>query len=242
MQSCLPGQPRHFPSLSRLFSPVSCPSPHLFSHVGLASPSTSTLTHAPPLFLPVSALPSSPSSCIKSKSASSLLSPPVSSSVSSLLSFSLVSSSLPSPLRYSPGSPSCRFYRHWSRHRAFDRLRRLPNKALRPGKCAGSLFPSLPASVGDAPSVHGDFCVVRRADGGFHLVPPYPPRINRTVEPYPPSAGNFYELNRQFKLQWKNVEYQFVPKLLPRPWGRAGPWGGDLVRIFHRRTKKKPAH
>ncbi|CBZ56219.1 hypothetical protein NCLIV_066440 [Neospora caninum Liverpool] len=176
----------------------------------------------------------------------SLISSPVSRIASPVSRIASPVSRIASPVS-STVSPVCslaclisrRFYRHWSRHRSFDRLRRLPNKALRPGKCAGSLFPSFPTSVGDAPSVHGDFAVARRADGGFHLVPPYPPRINKTIEPYPPSAGNYYELHRHYKLKWKNIEYQYVPKMMPRPWGRAGPWGGELVRIFHKRSKKK---
>ncbi|PHJ22070.1 hypothetical protein CSUI_004087 [Cystoisospora suis] len=185
----------------------------------------------PHSYLPSSSSPPEPLSSSSSSSSSS--SHPPSSSTSSASPHSLS----PSTFSSSPSFLSLqnlsflsrRLYRHWSRHRAFDKLRRLPNKALRPGACAGSLFSSSFPSIGDCPSVHGDFSLVRSSNGTYRLLPPYPPRVNRTIEAYPPSSNRFYALNRDYRLQWKNIEYRYTPQLQPRPWGRDGMWGGSLA-------------
>eukprot|EP00386_Alphamonas_edax_P010886 GDKI01034785.1.p1 GENE.GDKI01034785.1~~GDKI01034785.1.p1 ORF type:complete len:147 (-),score=17.68 GDKI01034785.1:147-587(-) len=109
---------------------------------------------------------------------------------------------------------TARFVRHWARKRT-DKPRRLPNRPLR----------------------HEEYTLHASAGGGYNLMQPYPPQINRSIL-NPDHEWDRRLLNRKFNLRWKNVEYSYVPRLLPSPrLSKLHVWGGEVVRIDH--SKKK---
>eukprot|EP00920_Eleutheroschizon_duboscqi_P035975 GHVT01087093.1.p1 GENE.GHVT01087093.1~~GHVT01087093.1.p1 ORF type:complete len:476 (+),score=85.48 GHVT01087093.1:282-1709(+) len=90
-----------------------------------------------------------------------------------------------------------------------------------------------------------DFRIGLGRDGRYQLYPPYPPQINRTIPPCPPTeqyegrqgSGRCYT-HRHFRLAWGNVEYLYTPVPMPKPRGLTGFWGGELVRI--EKPSRKP--
>eukprot|EP00811_Abedinium_folium_P011763 NODE_20895_length_777_cov_3.655385.p1 GENE.NODE_20895_length_777_cov_3.655385~~NODE_20895_length_777_cov_3.655385.p1 ORF type:complete len:195 (+),score=30.55 NODE_20895_length_777_cov_3.655385:101-685(+) len=73
-------------------------------------------------------------------------------------------------------------------------------------------------------------------DGQFYLVPPYPPRVNRTIEPEP-IRGNPWPttVHKSYPLRWKNIEYLYEPRLMRKPFANGHQrWSGPVTRIEHR--------
>eukprot|EP00435_Cladocopium_sp_Y103_P045155 s2175_g12.t2 len=84
-----------------------------------------------------------------------------------------------------------------------------------------------------------DYSLTIANDGSNHLRPPYPPRINRTIESRP-QVGHKHKNpwptreHKDYKLQWKNIEYVFVPELTRKPHGNPSRrWAGPVTRIEH---------
>ena len=79
-----------------------------------------------------------------------------------------------------------------------------------------------------------EFNVSVSANGSFSLTPPYPPRVNRSIEVFPPKGDkrNHWptQEHKQYKLRWKNVEYQYVPLLRMKPHG-GDRWTARIERI-----------
>ncbi|CEM22734.1 unnamed protein product [Vitrella brassicaformis CCMP3155] len=109
-----------------------------------------------------------------------------------------------------------RYERHWARRKKITPFKRMPNIAPR----------------------REDFRVAQAAGGYFHLQAPWPPHINKTCEPFPPAHRNRFTLNRKYPLRWRNVEYLYEPRQLPRP-RTDGIWGGEIIRIVHPPKKTK---
>ncbi|CAJ1328652.1 unnamed protein product [Effrenium voratum] len=103
-----------------------------------------------------------------------------------------------------------------------------------------------------------DYSVTASKDGQFYLQPPYPPRINRTVQalakprsrakarlavgngpkdPKRPPWGAKKNpwpttVHKDYKLKWRNIEYVFVPELTRKPHGSPSRrWAGPVKRI-----------
>ncbi len=61
------------------------------------------------------------------------------------------------------------------------------------------------------------------SSGSFALTPPYPPRVNRTIEVFPGSGDkrNHWptQEHKDYPLRWKNVEYKCTPVLKMKPNG-----------------------
>jgi hypothetical protein len=78
-----------------------------------------------------------------------------------------------------------------------------------------------------------DFSVGVSANGAFNLLPPYPPRVNRTIEVYPPKGDkrNHWptQEHKSYRLRWKNVEYEYTPVLRMKPNG-GERWTGKFER------------
>jgi len=73
-------------------------------------------------------------------------------------------------------------------------------------------------------------------NGTYNLIPPYPPRVNRTIE-VTPSKGdkrNHWptQEHKDYPLRWKNVEYKYTPILRMKPHG-GDRWTGKVERIDH---------
>ncbi|CAK9026461.1 unnamed protein product [Durusdinium trenchii] len=103
-----------------------------------------------------------------------------------------------------------------------DKVRRLPNVKLK----------------------RFDYSLTTSADGLFYLRPPYPPRINRTIECEPPGKAKKNPwpttVHKDYKLKWKNIEYIFVPELTRKPHGTPQRrWTGPVTRVEHREGKAK---
>ncbi|CAK9010188.1 Uncharacterized protein SCF082_LOCUS10571 [Durusdinium trenchii] len=89
-----------------------------------------------------------------------------------------------------------------------------------------------------------DYSLTTSADGLFYLRPPYPPRINRTIECEPPGKAKKNPwpttVHKDYKLKWKNIEYIFVPELTRKPHGTPQRrWTGPVTRVEHREGKAK---
>lgn len=143
--------------------------------------------------------------------------------------------------------------RHWARKAAFDRRRRLPNRALRCGSCA-SPSPGYPMECsifrgthtvlgaggmkGGSLGFNGDFSVKCSPSGGFLLAPLYPVRRNKSLQ-------SKRIVNRQ---HLGGIELRGDVSLSPKPWGVNGAWSEVWQRISHptylrRRSKQHlPQH
>ena len=79
-----------------------------------------------------------------------------------------------------------------------------------------------------------EYSVSASSNGTFNLTPPYPPRVNRTIDVYPPKGDkrNHWptQEHKEYKLRWKNVEYKYVPVLRMKPHG-GDRWGGKIERL-----------
>jgi len=114
------------------------------------------------------------------------------------------------------GLQQTRQVRHWARKGAPpDTIRALPNRKTRAN----------------------EYRIGTVSSGVYSLLPPYPPRVNRTIKPYP--ANNPHKNDREYLLRWKHIEYKFQPKLLPKPWKYTGAWGGSIIRIDHNFTRRQ---
>ena len=82
-----------------------------------------------------------------------------------------------------------------------------------------------------------EFTVAASATGTFNLIPPYPPRVNRSIEVYPSDKRKPAQVHKAFPLRWKNVEYQHTPVLRMGP-HQGDRWTGRFVRIEHELGKK----
>eukprot|EP00931_Biecheleriopsis_adriatica_P074306 TRINITY_DN48394_c0_g1_i1.p1 TRINITY_DN48394_c0_g1~~TRINITY_DN48394_c0_g1_i1.p1 ORF type:complete len:260 (-),score=25.05 TRINITY_DN48394_c0_g1_i1:46-783(-) len=81
-----------------------------------------------------------------------------------------------------------------------------------------------------------DFSLSASHDGQFYLRPPYPPRVNRTIEVTPPWGAKENpwptKVHKSYKMRWRNVEYVYVPQLTRKPHGSASQrWTGPVTRI-----------
>ena len=76
------------------------------------------------------------------------------------------------------------------------------------------------------------------ANGTFNLLPPYPPRVNRTIEVYPAKGDkrNHWptQEHKNYPLRWKNVEYKYTPVLRMKPHG-GDRWTSIIERIEHKK-------
>jgi hypothetical protein len=79
-----------------------------------------------------------------------------------------------------------------------------------------------------------EFSVSVSSNGNFNLIPPYPPRVNRSIEVYPPKGDkrNHWptQEHKEYKLRWKNIEYKYVPTLRMKPHG-GDRWTARIERI-----------
>mmetsp|Transcript_15896 Transcript_15896/g.29067 ORF Transcript_15896/g.29067 Transcript_15896/m.29067 type:complete len:225 (-) Transcript_15896:12-686(-) len=76
------------------------------------------------------------------------------------------------------------------------------------------------------------------SNGGMYLMPPYPPRVNRTipVRPTPDDRRNLWptKVHKSYPLRWKNIEYQYEPALQRKPHGQGRlRYTGSVTRIEH---------
>eukprot|EP00439_Symbiodinium_sp_Y106_P071749 s921_g12.t6 len=88
-----------------------------------------------------------------------------------------------------------------------------------------------------------DFRISTSNDGQFYLRPPFPPRINRTLDVEAPGKAKKNPwpttVHKDYKLKWKNIEYVYVPQLMRKPFG--GPhqrWAGPVTRVEHLQNGK----
>ncbi|CAE7566644.1 unnamed protein product [Symbiodinium sp. CCMP2592] len=88
-----------------------------------------------------------------------------------------------------------------------------------------------------------DFRISTSNDGQFYLRPPFPPRINRTLDVEAPGKAKKNpwptQVHKDYKLKWKNIEYVYVPQLMRKPFG--GPhqrWAGPVTRVEHLQNGK----
>ncbi|CAE8637169.1 unnamed protein product [Polarella glacialis] len=84
----------------------------------------------------------------------------------------------------------------------------------------------------------GDFNIGASGDGQFYLRPPFPPRINRTIEVLPPWGAKKNPwptlTHKNYKMRWRNIEYVYVPQLTRKPHGSASMrWTGPVTRLEH---------
>jgi hypothetical protein len=79
-----------------------------------------------------------------------------------------------------------------------------------------------------------EYSVSVSANGCVNLTPPYPPRVNRTIEVYPPKGDkrNHWptQEHKEYTLRWKNVEYKYTPMLRMKPHG-GDRWTGRIERV-----------
>eukprot|EP00933_Yihiella_yeosuensis_P060441 TRINITY_DN63203_c0_g1_i1.p1 TRINITY_DN63203_c0_g1~~TRINITY_DN63203_c0_g1_i1.p1 ORF type:complete len:278 (+),score=25.32 TRINITY_DN63203_c0_g1_i1:42-836(+) len=83
-----------------------------------------------------------------------------------------------------------------------------------------------------------DYQLAGSSDGQFYLRPPYPPHVNRTIEVTPPWGARKNPwpttVHKQYRLRWRNIEYNYVPQLTRKPHGSASNrWTGPVTRIEH---------
>lgn len=87
-----------------------------------------------------------------------------------------------------------------------------------------------------------DFHVGPAANGFFYLKPPYPPRVNRTIDVNPPGPKNHWptKTHKDYPLRWKHIEYLYEPRLMRKPLGDGRlRWTGAVTRIEHLGDGKK---
>mmetsp|Transcript_33911 Transcript_33911/g.93798 ORF Transcript_33911/g.93798 Transcript_33911/m.93798 type:complete len:186 (-) Transcript_33911:278-835(-) len=75
-------------------------------------------------------------------------------------------------------------------------------------------------------------------DGQYYWRPPYPPKVNRTIEVLPPWGAKINpwptKVHKTYKLRWRNIEYMYVPQLTRKPHGHAlQRWTGPVTRVEH---------
>merc|ERR1719229_145654 len=96
-----------------------------------------------------------------------------------------------------------------------------------------------------------DYEVCSGRDGSFNLMPPWPPRVNRTIEVTPPWGGKINPWptheHKKYPMRWKNIEYEYTPRLMRKPHGHSSQrWSGPVTRIEHhagnRKTKTMVTH
>mmetsp|Transcript_71380 Transcript_71380/g.180508 ORF Transcript_71380/g.180508 Transcript_71380/m.180508 type:complete len:209 (-) Transcript_71380:78-704(-) len=97
-----------------------------------------------------------------------------------------------------------------------DKVRRLPNVRLQ----------------------HYDFDLTMSTGGQFHFRAPFPPRVNRTIEVKAPWGAHKNPWptteHKTYKMQWKNIEYVYEPRLMRKPHGHGGRrWSGPVTRVEH---------
>eukprot|EP00971_Amphidinium_carterae_P250703 4976886-Amphidinium_carterae.1 len=83
-----------------------------------------------------------------------------------------------------------------------------------------------------------DYHLGAGSNGGMYWMPPYPPRVNRTVpvRPTPDDRRNHWptKAHKSYPLRWKNVEYQYEPALQRKPYGDGRfRYTGPVTRIEH---------
>ena len=82
-----------------------------------------------------------------------------------------------------------------------------------------------------------DYSVSVAGDGTHHLRPPFPPRVNRTIDVEPQEAHKTKnpwptKAHKDYKLKWRNIEYVFVPELTRKPHGTPSRrFAGPVTRI-----------
>lgn len=135
-----------------------------------------------------------------------------------------------------------RSVRHWARKASFDRLWRLPNRALRPGSCAAP-SPYYPAECrvfggthkafrsgatkGGSLGFNGDFRLRSSPNGGFILAPPYPVPRNDSLQ----------SKQTKHRQEIAGAEWRAKVSLSPKPWGMYGAWTEVWQRLSHRRSR-----
>lgn len=76
-----------------------------------------------------------------------------------------------------------------------------------------------------------DFRPTYDSNGYIRLAPPYPSRPNVTTKFFKQLLEEYPRLRKPSLMRWKNIQYEFTPKLLPRPWRpELGRWGGEIIR------------
>lgn len=79
-----------------------------------------------------------------------------------------------------------------------------------------------------------EYTVGVSANGTYSLIPPYPPRVNRTIDVFPAKGDkrNHWptQEHKQYPLKWKNVEYKYTPVLRMKPHG-GDRWTGKIERV-----------
>ena len=72
------------------------------------------------------------------------------------------------------------------------------------------------------------------SNGTFNITPPYPPRVNRSIEVSPAKGDkrNHWptQEHKDYPLRWKNVEYKYTPVLRSKPHG-GDRWTGKIERV-----------
>jgi hypothetical protein len=115
------------------------------------------------------------------------------------------------PTGFGKVAPQPRGYKRPTR-RVMKSPERLPNIRLRPA----------------------DYSVSVSANGTFGLIPPYPPRVNRTIEVHPPKGDkrNHWptQEHKPYNLRWRNIDYKYTPVLRLKPHG-GDRWTGRYERI-----------
>ncbi len=73
-------------------------------------------------------------------------------------------------------------------------------------------------------------------NGNYNLIPPYPPRVNRTIDVIPAKGDkrNHWptQEHKDYPLRWKNIEYKYTPVLRMKPHS-GDRWTGKIERIDH---------
>lgn len=86
-----------------------------------------------------------------------------------------------------------------------------------------------------------EFSLGISSNGTYNLIPPYPPRVNRSIEVFPSKTDkrNHWPTkdHKDYPLRWKDVEYKYTPVLKMKPHG-GDRWTGRIERIEHRKVDK----
>lgn len=86
-----------------------------------------------------------------------------------------------------------------------------------------------------------DYRIAPSGDGQFYFMAPYPPRVNRTIDPYPHGDKNKWptKVHKKYPMRWKNIEYIYEPRLQRKPFANGHQrWTGPVTRIEHVGKKK----
>lgn len=79
-----------------------------------------------------------------------------------------------------------------------------------------------------------EYIVGMSGNGTYNMMPPYPPRGNRSIEVSPAKGDkrNHWptQEHKDYPLRWKNVEYKYTPVLRMKPHG-GDRWTGTIERI-----------